>query len=207
LGKITAVVRLSTYHSSCLSDDLYYVEKFESRAFTFKASEVSKSRKVQFLRQTSDWEEFAENRPPSCFSLLKVHVLEIPLKEGYSECILYFPAENCLVTSEFIQNNDFDRKKVYGMTLSQLKISKISQSMLTIAGFGGHLQTPKAYWSICNSQQEIFQFHGQLMDLEWDRIICHYGGPSLQSAKRIRKDFIKDWPSVAFGMNVQLSIT
>jgi hypothetical protein len=209
LGRISYVVRQSSRHPASLLDDLYYVEKFFAKCFTFKPSFVAgkSTNKKSHLAKLKDWEEFSEEEPPSCFgSEVQVQVLEVPLKEGFAESILYFEDEKCVIAAELMQNNDYDRKKVYGMTLSSLKLSKASQTMLTLAGYGGHLQTPKMYWTMATSRDELCLFHGKLMDLDWDRVICYYGGPSLQSAKRIRRDFIRDWPGTAFGRNVQLTL-
>jgi len=203
LGQITDVLRQTSHHAGF--DDLYYVEKFFAVPHAFKT--VSRSELKQSTMLKEGWAWYSVESPPECLRP-QVQVLEVPVKDNHAECVFYFPREKCIIVSQLIQNNDFDHSKFYGMSLSELKISKASHAMLILLGFRGHLHTPKFYWSTCFSRHadDLFQFHGQLMDLDWDRVICHHGGPSLQSAKRIRKDHMKDWPSVSFGKNVQLTL-
>jgi hypothetical protein len=198
LGRIAFVCRIST-HSSHSQDDYYYVENFQAKPYSFLSAEKKKT----WPRNVA-WEIFTPQSPPSCFEF--VEVLEVPMKEG-AECVLFFPQEKCIITSDLMQNNDLDHTKVFGMSLSDLKIPKVSQVYLTLQGLnGGHLQTPKKYWNICGSEKDMYAFHGDLMDRDWDRVITSHGGPSLYSAKRIRRDHIQDWPAVAFGKKVQLCL-
>jgi hypothetical protein len=201
LGTVTHIIRQSSHNAGF--DDRYYVEQFSARAYAYLFV-ASKDKQAPWSLQ--GWQMFDIGNVPECLSHVGMEVLDVPIGNGKAECVFYLPKDRCLIVADFMQNNDFDRKKFYGMTLSNLRISRFSQTMLSFNGYGGHLQTPRSYLENCESVNDIYVFQGEVMDKDWDRVLCHYGGPSLQSAKRIRKDFIHDWPGVAFGKHTQLSL-
>jgi len=212
LGKISAVLRLVA--GSADGDDRYYMETYGAKSFVYQSATSASSNKLHM--PSSYWNSehcqvFTQDSPPDCFEKFpRVEVLDIPVHPDFAESILFFPDEQCLFVAAIMQNNDPDHTRVYGMTLSDLKLSRVSIALSHLSGDIGHLHTPKAYLkSRCSDPaqlQLLMRFHGKLMCMDWDRVVCHRGGPSMQSARRIRRDAIKDWPAEAFGVHSLLAV-